>query len=134
VPLLPSDPGDRAYVRQVAMHIACDVHPLNNLRVLKFLSGPLKLSEDQRQAWIKHWIELGLEGLEADISKSGKAGRFCFGDAPTMADCCLVPQLASAQRFDVNIARYPMLKDIHDACEQLAAFRHAHPSKQPDAE
>ncbi|MFJ3046036.1 maleylacetoacetate isomerase [Herbaspirillum chlorophenolicum] len=133
-PLLPSDAARRAYVRQVAATIACEMHPLNNLRVLKYLTGVLGVSEEQKKGWIHHWNRLGLQGLEIQISSSPLRGRFICGDLPSLADCCLVPQLFNAQRFDVDLEPYPELRAIAAECEKLPAFSAAHPSRQPDSE
>lgn len=132
--LLPKSIEDRARVRQQALAIACEIHPLNNLRVLKFITGSLGMSEDAKMNWIKHWTELGLSALEQELSRSKQRGRFCFGDTPTMADCCLVPQLFNAQRFGIDLAPYPTLVKINDECGKLPEFERAHPSRQPDAE
>jgi maleylpyruvate isomerase len=134
VPLLPTAIEDRAHVRQLALAVACEIHPLNNLRVLKFLTGSLELSEEAKMKWIRHWTELGLSALEQEVSRSAKRGRFCFGDTPTLADCCLVPQLFNAQRFGIDLAPYPTLVKIDEECAKLAAFAQAHPARQPDAE
>jgi maleylpyruvate isomerase len=133
-PLLPSAPIDRARVRQLALAMACDIHPLNNLRVLKYLTGPAGLSEDEKGAWIKHWHAIGLDALEADLARDGRRGRFCVGDMPTMADCCLVPQLFAAGRFGLDLTPYPTLRAIDAACQELPAFQLAHPARQPDSE
>ncbi len=133
-PLLPVAIEDRAHVRQLALAIACEIHPLNNLRVLKFLTGSLGLNEDAKRNWIRHWTGLGLSALEQELSRSEKHGRFCFGDTPTMADCCLVPQLFNAQRFDIDLAPYPTLLKIDEECRRLPAFELAHPGRQPDSE
>ena len=132
--LLPETIADRAHVRQLALAIACEMHPLNNLRVLKFITGGLGLSEDAKLGWIKHWNELGLSALEQELSRSGKRGKFCFGDTPTIADCCLVPQLFNARRFGIDLASYPTLMKIDGECGRLPEFERAHPSRQPDAE
>jgi maleylpyruvate isomerase len=134
VPLLPAAIEDRAYVRQLALAIACEIHPLNNLRVLKFLTGSLELSEEAKMKWIRHWTELGLSALEQELSCSAKRGHFCFGDTPTIADCCLVPQLFNAQRFGIELAPYPTLVKIAEECRKLPAFEQAHPARQPDSE
>jgi maleylpyruvate isomerase len=134
VPLLPKSGEDRAYVRQLALSIACEIHPLCNLRVLKFLTGPLGLSEDAKTLWTKHWIETGLTALEAELSRSPKRGRFCYGDTPTFADLCLVPQVFNAQRFAVDMSAYPTIMAIDAECQKLPAFQQAHPAKQPDSE
>lgn len=132
--LLPASIEDRAYVRQLALAIACDIHPLNNLRVLNFMSGNLGLSDEAKSAWIAHWTQTGLSGLEEELARAARRGRFCLGDAPTLADCCLVPQLFNAQRFGIDLAPYPTLRAIDAECQQLPAFERAHPTRQPDAE
>lgn len=133
-PLLPASAADRAWVRQIALAIACDIHPLNNLRVLKYLTGPIGLPEEQKQTWIRHWIDLGLQALESRLATSPRRGAFCFGDRPTLADCCLVPQLFNAERFGMALDAYPTLRRIEQACNILKAFQNAHPANQPDAE
>ncbi len=132
--LLPDSAEGRARVRQLALVIACDIHPLQNLRVLKYLTGTLDVSEEQKLDWLKHWLSLGLEALEVDLSRAATRGVFCYGDLPTMADCVLVPQMFSASRFGVDLSPYPTLNAICTACQKLAAIAAAHPSKQPDAE
>jgi maleylpyruvate isomerase len=134
VPLLPDTPAQRAWVRQLALAISCDIHPLNNLRVLKYLTGPMEQTETAKLAWIAHWTVAGLDALEAELARAPQRGRFCFGDTPTLADCCLVPQLFAAQRFNVDLGPYPTLRAIDAACAQLPAFADAHPARQPDAE
>ncbi len=133
-PLLPDSAADRAYVRQLSLAMACDIHPLNNLRVLKYISGPMGQPDDVKQAWIAHWTKTGLDALEQELARAPQRGRFCFGDTPTMADCCLVPQLFNAQRFNVDLAPYPTLRAVDAECRQLQAFAQAHPARQPDAE
>ncbi|MFZ6758837.1 maleylacetoacetate isomerase [Undibacterium sp. Ji50W] len=133
-PLLPPAPEDRAYVRQIANTIACEMHPLNNLRVLKYLTEELKLTDAAKKNWVHHWNELGLQALEKTILDSPKRGQFVFGNTPTIADCCLVPQLFNAQRFDVDLTPYPTLRAIATACGKLKAFELAHPGMQPDSE
>lgn len=133
-PLLPGTAEDRALVRQLALTVACDIHPLNNLKVLKFLTGELGLSEPSKMVWIQHWIGLGLSALESSLARTSQRGLFCFRDAPTLADCCLVPQLYNAQRFNVDLSAYPTLMAIDQACQSLSTFQLAHPSRQPDAE
>ncbi len=132
--LLPGTALDRAYVRAVSQSIACEIHPLNNLRVLKYLKHTLGVSEEAKDAWYRHWIEIGFDGLEATLTREGKAGRFCFGDTPTLADICLVPQVFNAQRFQVDLEPYPTIVRIFDACMELPAFQQAAPKAQPDAE
>jgi len=134
VRLIPDSLHGRARVRQLTLAIACDIHPLQNLRVLKYLTGKLGLTEENKAEWIKHWLELGLTALEADLARAPTRGKFCFGDTPTMADCALVPQLFSAARFNVDTQPYPTLRSIYDTCEVLPEFKAAHPARQPDAE
>lgn len=130
-PLLPADPAGRAKVRALSLAIACDIHPLNNLRVLRHLQG-MGLQEDQRTDWQRHWIAEGFAALEQELK--ARAGRFCHDDAPTMADCCLVPQMTNARRSDMDLSPYPSLLAIEQACYQLPAFTDARPENQPDAE
>ena len=132
--LLPADAPGRARVRQLAMVCACDIHPLNNLRVLNYLTGPLALSPEQKNAWYRHWTHLGLAALEAELANSRFTGTFCHGDTPTLADCCLVPQVYNARRFQCDLTPYPTIVRIVAQCEALPAFREAHPDTQPDAE
>jgi len=134
VPLLPKDPAARVRVRALALAVACDLHPLNNLRVLNYLTGPMGLSEDARRTWYRHWIAEGLAALEASLAGDRETGRFCHGDAPGLADCCLVPQLANAHRFKCDVSPYPTLLRIEANCQALDAFRRAAPEQQPDAE
>jgi maleylacetoacetate isomerase len=134
VPLMPSDVAGRARVRELAQIVACDIHPLNNLRVLKHLVGTLGLSEEAKTEWIRHWIREGLASLESHLARDPAAGPYCHGNAPTMADCFLVPQVFNAQRFDVDISSYPNIARINALCVEQPAFVAAHPSKQPDAE
>jgi len=133
-PLLPTDPAGRARVRALAMDIACDIHPVNNLRVLKYLKHALGVSDEDKNAWYRHWVQLGLEAFEAQLTRSPATGKFCHGDTPTLADCCLVPQIFNAQRFEVDISAWPTLAAIHARCEELPAFVEAHPSRQADTE
>lgn len=133
-PLLPVAPRERARVRQLSLSMACDIHPLNNLRVLRYLSGPLGVDEAKKAAWINHWHFAGLTALELDLARDAHRGRFCVGDTPTMADCCLVPQLFSASRFGLDLAPFPTLHAIDSACQQLPGFQLAHPARQPDSE
>ncbi len=133
-PLLPDDAAARARVRGVALEIACDIHPLDNLRVLRYLKNTLGVSEEQKDAWYKYWIDVGLEALEIRLARDPATGRFCHGDLPTIADICLVPQLANARRVAMDVAPYPTLLRIEAACLALPAFAAADPSRQPDAE
>jgi maleylacetoacetate isomerase len=132
-PLLPATPKDRARVRSIAMAIACDIHPLDNLRVLKYLTGVLKTSEQDKIEWYAHWVHEGLMALETRLASDPRTGRFCHGNAPTMADICLIPQLANARRASMDLALYPTLLRIEQVCNALPAFADAAPAKQPDA-
>lgn len=134
VPLMPADPLGRARVRALALTVACDIHPLGNLRVLKYLVHQLKTSDEAKLEWARHWIRGGFAALEATLAGSPATGRFCHGDTPTLADCCLVPQVFNALRFEVDMAPYPTIARIQAACCELEAFAAAHPSRQPDAE
>ena len=130
-PLLPGGAADRALVRGMAAMVACDVQPLNNLRVLRAIRRELSASEDQVVAWQHHWIAEGFAGLERLIERHG-AG-FCFGDAPTLADCCLVPQVYAARRVGAPMADFPRIAAVADRCNGLDPFARAHPDRQPDA-
>ena len=132
-PLLPQDPLGRARVRGLSLIVACEIHPLNNPRVLKYVKHALGHSQDEVDAWYRHWIADGLAKLEAELGRPG-TGRYCHGDAPSMADCCLVPQIFNARRFHCDLAPYPAVMRVFDACMQLDAFDRAQPGKQPDAE
>ena len=131
-PLLPGDAKERARVRSLADLVACEIHPLNNLRVLQHLKRALNQSEEQVNAWYRHWIADGLAKFEAELVSS--TSRFCFGDLPTMADCCLVPQIFNAKRYNCDLAPYPITKRVFEQCMKLDAFDRAQPAKQPDAE
>lgn len=131
-PLLPHDPLERAYVRSVALAIACEIHPLNNLRVLNHLRDALKLDKSAIADWYRHWCDEGLAAFERQLADAA-TGRFCHGDLPTMADACLVPQIFNARRFETNVERYPTVMRIFDECMALEAFRKAEPSAQPEA-
>ena len=132
--LLPQDPLDRARVRALALAIACDIHPLNNLRVLKHLSSALGLDEEARNVWSRHWIAEGFAALEAMLANDPRTGRFCHGDQPTLADVFLVPQVANAERVDCDLTPYPTIVRIATAARALPAFADAAPEKQPDAQ
>lgn len=132
--LLPAKLADRAHVRALALAIACEVHPLNNLRVLKYLTGTLGISEEQKNAWYQHWCGTGLAALESKLAADPRTGKFCVGDTPTLADCCLVPQIYNAQRFKCDLSAMPHLLRIHQNCMELDAFIKASPENQPDAE
>jgi maleylacetoacetate isomerase len=127
--LVPSEGPSRTRVLEIAHLIACDVHPLNNLRVLKFLSGPMALSADQKTTWTTHWLTQGFDAIEALLPDHGD---WCVSDTPTLADCCLVPQVANALRAGFDLARYPRIRRIHAHCETQRAFIAARPSAQPD--
>ena len=130
--LLPTDSKERARVRGLAGLVACDIHPVNNLRVLKYLTGELGISEEAKIKWYRHWVTEGFVGMEAML-QSPKTGAFCHGDEPTLADVYLVPQVFNARRFECDLSPYPTLSRIADRCNQLPAFASAHPDKQPDA-
>ena len=132
-PLLPKEAFARARVRSLALLVACEIHPLNNLRVLQHLKRALGQSEEQVNAWYRHWIAEGLAKLEAALADPA-TGRFSHGDTPGMADCCLVPQVFNAQRYQCDTTPYPTLMRIHAECMKLEAFDRAQPGKQPDAE
>lgn len=132
-PLLPADALGRARVRALAQAVACDLHPLNNLRVLRYLKHELGVSDAQKDAWYAHWVALGLSAVEEMLARSPDTGRFCHGDAPGLADCCLVPQVFNAQRFNCPMDGYPTIARIVAECEALPAFQQAAPDRQPDA-
>ncbi|MCE2871971.1 MAG: maleylacetoacetate isomerase [Oxalobacteraceae bacterium] len=132
--LLPSNALDRAWIRSLVLSIACDIHPLNNLRVLRYLVGDMKLSEDDKNRWYRHWVEQGLASIEQTLATDARCGKFCFGDTPTLADCFLVPQIANAQRMNCDISGLTTLIKINKHCLELDAFTAASPSQQPDAE
>jgi maleylpyruvate isomerase len=131
--LLPATPAERARVRAIALAIACDIHPLNNLRVLQYLTRTLGVSEDAKNGWYRHWIDLGLSALEAQLAGETATGTYCHGQTPTLADICLVPQLANARRYGIPLDDYPTLLRIDRSCRELAAFARAAPEAQPDA-
>ena len=133
-PLLPADAAGRARVRAIALNIACEIHPLNNLRVLNYLTGTLGTNDAQRNGWYKYWVDVGFEALERQLERDDDTGTFCHGETPTLADVCLVPQLANARRFKIDVSPYPTLVRIESACNALPAFAQAAPSRQPDAE
>jgi maleylpyruvate isomerase len=133
-PLLPTDAASRARVRSLALLVACEIHPLNNLRTLTYLRKGLGQTEEQVANWYRHWIADGLAKLEAELTADNQTGTFSHGDSPTVADCCLVPQVFNAKRYESDLSLYPTLMRIFDACMKLQAFDRAQPSKQPDAE
>jgi len=130
-PLLPADALGRARVRAIAQDIACEIHPLNNLRVLRYLTHDLKLSEDDKNRWYRHWVESGLESVERQLV--AQPARYCHGDTPTLADLTLVPQIFNAQRFHCRTEHVPQVMRVFDACMQLDAFSKTQPSACPDA-
>lgn len=129
--LLGRSAGERARIRALALDIACEIHPLNNLRVLNYLVGEFGFTDDQKKRWYRHWAESGLAAVEASLTQ--RPGSFCVGDTPSLADCCLVPQVFNAMRFECNLAHVPKVVAIHDHCMTIDAFRRAAPSAQPDA-
>jgi maleylacetoacetate isomerase len=133
-PLLPVGALDRAHVRAIALSIACDIHPLNNLRVLRHLVKEMKVSEEDKDNWYRHWCEQGLAALETTLATDPRTGAFCFGDAPTLADCCLVPQIYNAKRLKCDLSAMPTILRINETCLALPAFANARPEAQPDAE
>lgn len=129
--LLPNNLQDRARIRAFCQNIACDIHPLNNLRVLKYLKHELQISEDEKTAWYKHWVEIGFKSLEQQLVDSN--GKFCFGDQATLADCCLIPQVYNAKRFNIDLSAFPKISVIYQHCSGLDAFKNAAPEAQIDA-
>ena len=132
-PLLPADPAGRALVRALAQSIACEIHPVNNLRVLKYLTDELKLGDEAKGNWYRHWCRNGLEAFERQLAQL-PASRFCYGYTPTLADICLVPQIFNAQRFKTNLEGLPRSMAAFDSCMALPAFQKAQPSACPDNE
>ncbi len=132
-PLLPKSADERGRARSIALAIACDIHPLNNLRVLQYFEHTWEVPQPRREAWVRHWIEQGFAALESMLADDPMTGRFCIGDSPGLADCCLVPQVYNARRFHVDMAPYPTLLRIDEACQALPAFEAARPERQPDA-
>ena len=130
-PLLPGDAQARARIRALALDIACEIHPLNNLRVLRYLVKDLKVSEDDKNRWYRHWVETGLEVVERRLAAA--PSRFCHGDAPTLADCTLVPQIFNAQRFECRLDHVPNVMRVFGECMTLSAFEDTRPEKCPDA-
>lgn len=142
MPLLPTDALGRAHVRALAQMVACEIHPLNNLRVLKFLVHDMGVSDENKTAWYAHWVRSGLEAIERQLNLLDAerkadglpASVFCWGDTPGLAECCLIPQVFNAQRFAVNLEGLPRLMGVVERCNALPAFEKAHPSACPDAE
>src|SRR5436190_1465511 len=133
-PLLPGTAEARARVRAIALSIACEIHPLNHLRVLNYLTGTLGATDAQKNGWYRYWVDVGLEALERQLARDRETGTYCHGETPTLADVCLVPQLANARRFKIDLTPYPTLTRIEGACNKLPAFAQAAPAQQPDAE
>ena len=132
-PLLPGDAAGRARVRALAYDVACEIHPLNNLRVLRYLVRDLKVSEEDKDRWYRHWVETGLETVERQLDDA-RTGRFCHGNAPSLADVVLVPQIFNARRYDCRLDHVPRVMRVFDACMALPAFEGTQPSKCPDAQ
>jgi maleylacetoacetate isomerase len=131
-PLLPGTPAERARIRALAQDIACEIHPLNNLRVLRYLVRDLKVSDDDKNRWYRHWVETGLEVVERQLAAA--PGTFCHGNTPTLADCLLVPQIFNARRFDCRLDHVPQVMKVFEACMRLPAFEQSRPENCPDAE
>ncbi|KAF1014120.1 MAG: Maleylpyruvate isomerase [Stenotrophomonas maltophilia] len=133
VPLLPADAAGRARVRALAQLVACDIHPINNLRVMQYFGNTLQVPAEARAQWTTHWMAEGFAAMEALLAGSADTGTFCHGERPGLADACLLPQLYNARRFDVDLAPYPTLRRIETACLALDAFQQARPESQADA-
>jgi maleylacetoacetate isomerase/maleylpyruvate isomerase len=131
-PLLPADAAGRARVRAIALDIACEIHPLNNLRVLRYLVRDMKVSEDDKNRWYRHWVESGLEVVERQLVAA--PATYCHGETPTLADCCLVPQIFNAKRFECRLEHVPQTMRVFEACMKLPAFEQTRPEACPDAE
>ena len=132
-PLMPATARDRQRVRMLAQSIACDIHPLNNLRVLQYFENTWKVPQPEREEWVRHWIRAGFDALEDTLADNPSTGTFCDGEQPTMADCCLVPQVFNAERFGVDMAPYATIRRIVQSCQALDEFQAARPENQPDA-
>jgi maleylpyruvate isomerase len=132
--LLPGTPLDRAFIRSIALQVACEIHPVDNLRVLKYLKHKLQIGDEAKDAWYRHWLESGFESLEKRLANDARVGKLCFDDTPTLADLCLVPQVFNARRFNIDMNRYPTIERIANHAEQIDAFVRAAPGQQPDAE
>jgi len=133
-PLLPAKPDERAWVRAVALAVACEIHPLNNLRVLRYLERELQADEAARGRWYAHWVAEGLGAIERMLAARPGPGPFCLGATPTIADACLVPQVFNAWRFEVPMEPYPLVRAVVETCLALPAFEQSRPERQPDAE
>ena len=130
--LLPNNAHERAWIRALSMDIACDIHPLNNLRVMKYLHKQLQLSDDQKSEWTKHWLEIGLAGVEKTLTSQARAGKFCFGDDPGMADACLIPQIMNAKASNCDLSKFTKIQQVFDECMKLPAFIQASWESQID--
>jgi maleylacetoacetate isomerase/maleylpyruvate isomerase len=133
-PLLPKQPVERCRVLALALMVACEIHPLNNTRVLNYLTEQLAVTEERKLAWYAHWVQTGFRALEERLASEADTGRFCHGNTPGFADCVLVPQVANAVRFKVDLAGFPTIRRINDECLKLEAFQRAAPQNQPDAQ
>ena len=133
-PLLPKNIVERARVRSFAQQIAMEIHPLNNLRVLKYLENELGLDEDKKKSWYLHWITEGFNAIEKSLKNNDNEAQFCFGESPSLADVCLIPQVYNGLRFHCDISEYPIIKSIWDHCMSFDAFKRAAPESQPDAQ
>lgn len=131
--LLPADATERARVRALAQVVTCEIHPLNNLKVLKHLVGELGVDDGAKLAWYRHWISEGFDALETMLKAEAGTGKFCHGDTPSLADICLVPQVYNAERFECDLSAYPTIRRIVEQCNALEAFQKAAPGEQPDA-
>ena len=132
--LLPKDSPGRNRARSLALICVCEIHPLNNTRVLAYLTDTLKLTDEQKNAWYRHWVTVGLTAIEKRLATEKETGRFCHGDAPGFADIALVPQVANANRFKVDLGPFPIIRRINESCLELEPFKRAMPQNQPDAE
>lgn len=132
-PVLPSDPVARSKVRALAAIVGCDIHPINNKRILEYLRNTLKLDDEQVQSWCQHWIDEGFQALEILLAQDSTRGNFCYGKQPTIADAYLIPQVDSSKRFKVDMSKYPNIQRIYDSCMALPAFQAAASMNQPDA-
>ena len=132
-PLLPADPVARARVRSLAQLVACEIHPLDNLRVLQYLTGPMGLSDEQKMTWYRHWIQVGFTALEQRLEQESETGDFCHGNEPTLADLCLIPQVYNAERFDCDLSAFANIRRIAANGRALPAFEKSAPENQPDA-
>ncbi|MFL6582280.1 MAG: maleylacetoacetate isomerase, partial [Burkholderiales bacterium] len=133
-PLLPTEASERSRVRSLALITACEIHPLNNTRVLTYLTDTLRVSDEQKNLWYSHWVTMGFTALEKRLATERQTGRFCHGNTPGLADIVLVPQVANANRFKVNLDGFPIIRRINEHCLALEPFKKAMPQNQPDVE